>query len=246
MVDFKIVAVRERQEMAESLRDALGLTGADIVYDDREGGGNPYQPTKEAWLKPHAEGVTHRVVLNEDVQTCEGFKQICEQLALVHPDSAFSLFTMELNGEEYDSFVADLQTPYVDAGSVLWGCAIMMPLEIVQDCFQYIDLVYDPETVHESFGIHDFLRRKNVRIMTTIPGTVQHIGDNSVYDPELPVRRSTRFEENPDTDWTSTEVAKAPAPEWIRPKPRPMQTPSGDEVKAEIFKYLKGEKTYGE
>lgn len=246
MVDFKIVAVRERQSMAEGLRDALGLTDADIVYDDRPEGGNPYVPTKAAWLLPHEEGVTHRVVLNEDVQTCEGFKQICEQLALVHQDSAFSLFTMELNGEEYDDFISALETPYVDAGSVLWGCAIMMPLDIVQDCFQYIDLAYDPETVHESFGIHDFLRRKNVRILTTIPGTVQHIGDDSVYDPELPIRRSTRFEENPDTDWTSTEVAKAPAPEWIRPKPRPMQTPSGDEVKAEIFKYLKGEKTYGE
>lgn len=216
-VDFKIVAVHERQEMAESLRDALGLSDEDIMYDDRPEGGNPYQTVKKAWLRPAAEGVTHRVILNEDVQVCTGFKEICDQAARSHPDCAFSLFTKELDSDYYDSFIENLTTPYVSHDWAIWGCAILMPVSIVEECFQYIDTCFD-ENVHESYGIFSFLRHKEIPILTTMPVTVQHIGDESLYDPTLPVRRTNRFEENPEADWSGQDIATVPEIEWFRPK----------------------------
>lgn len=221
-VDFKIVAVRERQQMAENLRDALGLTDDDIIYDDRPEGGDPYVPTKKAWLSEHDEGVTHRVVLNEDVQVCNGFKTICEEIAQSHPDCAFSLFTKELDSEFYDEFVDNLTTPYVSHDWGIWGCAILMPVSVVEDCFHYIDLHYD-ENVHESYGIMSYLQHRQIPILTTMPVTVQHIGDASLYDPSLPIRRTTRFEENPEADWNSTEIASPPAVEWFKPRNREPQ-----------------------
>ena len=218
-VDFKIIASRTRQEMAKNLRDALSLTDADIVYDDRPEGGNPYVPTKAAWLLPHEEGVTHRVVLNEDVQVCENFKEIIEQMAQSHPGCAFSLFTMDLDSEDYSGFIEGLTTPYIHSDWTMWGCAILMPLSVVEECFSYIDTVFD-ENVHESFGIYSFLRHKEIPILTTIPVTVQHIGDDSLYDPSLPVRRTSRFEESPTADWSNTTIAQPPAIEWFKPKPK--------------------------
>lgn len=235
-VDFKIIASRERQAMAETLRDALGLTDADIVYDDRPGGGNPYIPTRQAWLLPHADGVTHRVVLNEDVEICTRFREICEQMAAAHPEAAFSLFTMKYDDDYYSEFISSLTTPYVAHDRTLWGAGILMPLNIVQECFRYCDLVFDPETVHESYAILSYLMRKGVQILTTIPETIQHIGDDSLYDPDLPIRRTIRYEKEPAADWTKTEVATPPPVAWFQPKPKEAQ-----ENPLQILKILLGE-----
>lgn len=218
-VDFKIIASRSRQEMAENLRDVLELTDDDIVYDDRPDGGNPYAPTKAAWLLPHEDGVTHRVILNEDVQVCSNFRTIVEQMAQSHPDCAFSLFTMDLDSDDYSEFIEGLTTPYIQSDWTMWGCAILMPLAVVEECFNYIDTVFD-ENVHESYGIYSYLCHKDISILSTIPVTVQHIGDDSLYDPSLPVRRTCRFEENPDVDWSNEAIAQAPAIEWFKPRPR--------------------------
>lgn len=216
MVDIKIVASRKRQEMAESLRDVLGLTDADIVYDESEETGNPYTPVKQTWLLPHEEGVTHRVVLNDDVQVCSGFKQIIEQMARSHPDCVFSLFTMSFDSEFYDDFINGIESPYVNHNWGLWGCAIMMPIGIVEDCFNYIDTVFGKDAI-ESYGILSFLKQREIPILTTIPVTVQHIGDDSLFDPSLPIRRTTRFEEKPTADWTSNKVEAAPDLDWFKP-----------------------------
>ncbi len=217
MVDIKIVASRERQEMVEKLQSALGLTEADIVYDEREEPGNPYVLVKQAWLLPHAEGVTHRVVLNDDVQVCTGFEQIIEQMAQSHPDCALSLFTMAFDSESYNDFIHGIESPYVDHSWGLWGCAIMMPVAIVEDCFNYIDTVFR-EDVHDSYGILSFLKQRQIPILSTLPVTVQHIGGDSLYDPSLPVRRTTRFKENPEADWTSTKIEVPPVLEWFKPR----------------------------
>ena len=217
MVDIKIVASHQREEMVENLREALGLTDQDIFYDERTETGNPYLAVKQTWLLPHEEGVTHRVVLNDDVQVCNGFKQIIEQMAQSHPDCAFSLFTMAFDGDCYNDFISGLDSPYIRHDWSMWGCAILLPIGIVEECFSYIDTVFGNDAL-ESFGILSFLRHKQIPVLSTIPITVQHIGDDSLYDPSLPVRRTTRFEENPTADWTSTQIENPPVLEWFKPR----------------------------
>ena len=217
MVDIKIVASHQRQEMAENLRDTLGLTNQDIFYDESTEAGNPYLPVKQTWLLPHEDGVTHRVVLNDDVQVCSGFKQIIEQMAQSHPDCAFSLFTTAFDGESYNNFIIGLESPYIHHVWSMWGCAILLPIGIVEECFNYIDAVFGEDAL-ESHGILSYLKQKQIPVLSTIPVTVQHIGDDSLYDPSLPVRRTARFEENPTADWTSTKVEDPPVLEWFKPR----------------------------
>ncbi|MGM9960947.1 MAG: hypothetical protein ACI32F_06530 [Allobaculum sp.] len=216
MVDIKIVASRQRQEMAENLRDTLGLTDQDIFYDDLAETGNPYLAVKQTWLFSHEEGVTHRVVLNDDVQVCNGFKQIIEQMAQSHPDCAFSLFTMAFDSEVYNDFINGLESPYIQHDWSMWGCAILLPIGIVEECFNYIDTVFGKDAI-ESYGNLSFLRQREIPILSTIPVTVQHIGGDSLFDPILPVRRTTRFEENPVANWASNKVEAALVLDWFKP-----------------------------
>ena len=235
MVDIKIVASHQRQEMAENLRDTLGLTNQDIFYDESTEAGNPYLPVKQTWLLPHEDGVTHRVVLNDDVQVCSGFKQIIEQMAQSHPDCAFSLFTTAFDGESYNNFIIGLESPYIHHVWSMWGCAILLPIGIVEECFSYIDTVFGNDAL-ESFGILSFLRHKQIPVLSTIPVTIQHVGDESLFDPNLPVRRTTRFEENPTADWTSTKVEDPPVLEWFKPR----QTGKAEDRIDRILNILKG------
>ena len=235
MVDIKIVASHQRQEMAENLRDTLGLTNQDIFYDESTEAGNPYLPVKQTWLLPHEDGVTHRVVLNDDVQVCSGFKQIIEQMAQSHPDCAFSLFTTAFDGESYNNFIIGLESPYIHHDWSMWGCAILLPIGIVEECFNYIDAVFGEDAL-ESHGILSYLKQKQIPVLSTIPVTVQHIGDDSLYDPSLPVRRTARFEENPTADWTSTKVEDPPVLEWFKPR----QTGKVEDRTDRILNILRG------
>ncbi|UNT93120.1 MULTISPECIES: hypothetical protein [Allobaculum] len=235
MVDIKIVASRQRQEMAENLRDTLELTDQDIFYDKSTETGNPYLAVKQTWLLHHEEGVTHRVVLNDNVQVCSGFKQIIEQMAQSHPDCAFSLFTMAFDGESYNDFISGLESPYIYHDWSMWGCAILLPIGIVEECCNYIDTVFGNDAL-ESFGILSFLRHKQIPVLSTIPVTIQHIGDESLFDPNIPVRRTTRFEENPTADWRSAKIENPPVLEWFKPR----QIVKAEDRTDRILNILKG------
>lgn len=240
-VTIKIVTCPQRAEMAETLKTALGLSNTDVICDDREGGGNPYYVYRKAFLTPKEPGETHRLVLNEDVEVCGNFKAIIEQITKAHPECAFSLFTPKLNSGYYDDFINNLKTPYLDYSGDMWGCAVLLPSDLIQECFAWIDANADPETVHDSLGTRDFLRYKGVQTLTTVPMLVQHIGDVSLYDPGLPIRKTTRFVDYPEdlADWTAAEVADIPALAWFAPKAR-----SGSKAVSfvEATEILKGEK----
>lgn len=216
MVTIKITAVEKRRKMAESLQSRLGLRDEDVIFDDRPEGGNAMYTVKKAWLSPLEEGETHRLVLSEDLEVAEGFREICEQMVQAHPDCCFSLFTTHLNGPDYDSFCNTLDTPYVDHSVGIFGCAILLPSRYIKECFDWIEDNCAAD-VRDNAGILAWLKHKQLPILTTVPGLIQHIGDESVVDPSLPIRRSSRFIEHAQADWTSTKIAEPPAIEWFKP-----------------------------
>lgn len=243
MVKIRIITCPQRADMAETLKTALGLADTDVFCDDREGGGNPYYIFKKAFADPVESGVTHILVLNDDVEVSDGFQDICEQMVQAHPECAFSLFSERMNSSYFDTFLADLQTPYLDHSGNLYGCAVILPVPLIQDCFNWIDANFDAESVHDSQGVRDFLTSRQVPTLTTYPMLVQHIGDTSVYNPGLPIRRTTRFEKSPNGNWTAPEVAELPSLKWFEPVRSVSQ---GSSLRAEIFAFLKGDKSYGE
>lgn len=81
MISIKIVGVREREYMIDEMNRQLQLPAGDIIYDERPGGGYAFPILKKAWLDPYVEEETHRVVLNDDLELCDDFINICNQIA---------------------------------------------------------------------------------------------------------------------------------------------------------------------
>lgn len=215
MVEIRIRTCPARAEMAEKLRNELGLPETSVFTDDRENGGNPLY----MWFKMIENipaDATHICLLDDDVEVSTGFKQIVEQMTAAHSQCAFSLFTTDLNSGYFDDFISNLETPYVTC-SKLFGCAVILPVSILEECFNWIGTNCNLETAHDGHVVQEYLEQKGIQILTTIPGTVQHDGDVSLYDPGLPIRRTARFQKEPVADWTSTEIAQTPSLEWFAP-----------------------------
>lgn len=81
----------------------------------------------------------------------------------------------------------------------------MMPKDVAIECMEYTNNYY-PDIKFESRAFTQFARERGIPIITTLPGLVQHIGDESLVDQSLPIRRTTRFEKYPDADWNTKEV----------------------------------------
>lgn len=205
MVGIKIVGVHERDHMIDEMNRQLQLPAGDIIYDERQGGGYAFPMLKKAWLDPYADEETHRVVLNDDLELCNNFREICEQIAKAQPNSIVSFFTTYLNSSFCDQEIQKIQTPYIRHDVGIFGCAIMMPKDVAIECMEYTNNYY-PDIKFESRAFTQFARERGIPIITTLPGLVQHIGDESLVDQSLPIRRTTRFEKYPDADWNTKEV----------------------------------------
>lgn len=222
MVGIKIVGVHERDAMIAAMNEELQLSATDIIYDTRDGGGYAFPILKQAWLAPYAEGETHRVVLNDDLEVCEGFREICEQIAAAHPDCIVSFFTTYFNSGYCDEEIAALQTPYVTHDRGIFGCAIMMPKDVAIECMSYTDEHY-PGIKFESHAFHQFALERGIPVISTIPCLVQHLGDDSLVDKMLPIRRTTRFVKQPAANWSCSDVKTIKAMmEMTRPLMRPI------------------------
>lgn len=218
MLTIKMTAIDKRCDMADALRKSLGLRDSDIFWDDRpeDARGDAMYTVRKAWLSPQEPGETHRLVISEDLEVCENFRQICEEMIKAHPDACFSPFTTVLNDPYYDEFCRTLKTPYVDHSIGIFGCAILLPSHLIQEAFDWIDANLQPD-VMDNTAMNAWLHYKGLPILTTIPCTIQHIGDISVVDPTWPVRRTTRFDPHATADWSNKEVVRKPVDERFKP-----------------------------
>lgn len=236
MVEIRIRTCQTRAGMAEKLRTELGLPESSVFVDDRENGGNPLY----MWFKMTENlpaDATHICLLDDDTETAAGFKDIVDQITQAHGECAFSLFTTDLNSRYFDEFIKDLQSPFLRC-TRLFGCAVVLPVSVVHECFAWIRSNLDTESVHDAFAVQEFLEQKGIPILTTVPGLIQHIGDQSLYDPGLPIRRTQRFEKNPEANWTNRQISEIPSLDWFAPGSGTKTTLSFEDAK----KILKGEK----
>ena len=75
----------------------------------------------------------------------------------------------------------------------------------------------------ETYAFHQYALEKGIPVISTIPCLVQHLGDDSLVDEHLPIRRTTRFVKQPEADWSSTDVETIKAMmEMTRPLMKPI------------------------
>lgn len=210
-IDIHIFGVHSREEMIQATAGKLSLPEDQIHYDDRPDGGSVMYTAKKAWLAEIPDSVTHLVVLSDDVEVCDGFAEICTQMVNAHPDDVITLFPYPFMHRQPG--LEKLLTPYV-VSDTLNGCGIIMPTKYIGRCFEWIDEHYiNPK--EDDYHIQLWAATNGIRMLTTIPATLQHIGDDSIFNPQAPIRRTDYYEQNPIADWNSTMVAVIPVREWF-------------------------------
>jgi len=210
-IDIQIYGVHDRDFMIYPLREKLNLDESCVHYDDRPNGGITLYTAKKAWLAPIPNGVTHRVALADDIEVCNNFGEIVTQMTVTHPLDIISLFPYEFMKKNPE--VENVDTPYFKAHS-LFGAAIVMPVVYIEPCFRYIKEKFN-DNIPDDDGILDWALRNQVRVLTTIPATVQHIGDESVLCPGRSIRRTEYFTPAPEANWGNKKVMSYSRQEWF-------------------------------
>lgn len=209
--DIHIYGVRTREAMINATAAKLNLTPKVIHYDDRQNGGPILYTARKAWLADIPNGVTHRIVFQDDVEVCDGFREIVAQIAEAHPRDVIGFFPF--NFQERISQIEGQDTPYFLANP-LSACGIMMPVEYIQPCFNYISTHLD-ESSGDDYAIQEWARYAGVKVLTTIPALIQHIGDESIANKGSGIRRTVYYQKNPQANWSSKKILHWREFEWF-------------------------------
>jgi hypothetical protein len=170
VIDVKIMAMPRRKDMVDVLLAGLGLDESAVCYDDRPNGGDPIYTAKKCWLAPLGAGVTHRLVLQDDIEVCNGFLEIVERAAATFPAAVYSFYNSRI---ELQDRIAS--SPYVLVrGGRCQGQAILMPVSCIEPCFRWIAQALGADYRHDDAGVGEYCWRHGIPMMTTIPSTVQH------------------------------------------------------------------------
>lgn len=210
-IDVHIYGVHARDDMIAATVGKLGLDASCVHYDDRPDGGLMMYTAKKAWLSPVPKGVTHRIALADDAEVCDGFLDIAAKIAEAHPDAIISFFPYEFM--ERNPQIEGCDTPYFLA-HVLSAVSIMMPVEFIQPCFDYVWEKHRDNCTDDG-GIHEWANATGKQILTTIPALVQHIGDESIYNKGCFIRRTVYYDPQPAANWASQKVMEYRVREWF-------------------------------
>ena len=208
MITYKIYGHPSRIDMVRRLQKSLNLPNTEVYLDDRPEKGYCIYTAKKAWLAPLEEGETHRLALPEDMEICNGFKDIVERIVRAHPNDIIGLFPFDYEIIVPDAFFRD-NTPYIEC-CVLSCCGTIIPVQYIKPCFDWIYEKYHDEIADDT-AIQAWARRNGVKCITTIPSTVQHLGDTSLVTPNAPIRRTRYFQKDMDANvnWDNPKISAA-------------------------------------
>ena len=170
--DYKIMGIPKRMLNVARLCSKLGLTIEDAVIDHKQEG-NPMKTSRRAFTEPIPNGVTHRCVLQDDVDICEGFKELVNTLINRHPDAIFSLYSRKRGNSNIP------EGSIVSTGGRIWGPCVIIPIK-------YLDGIYDKyDSGYEGY-IHDdgfycgYAKWKKIPVLTTYPCAVKLLDEESL------------------------------------------------------------------
>lgn len=184
-LSFAFMAVPQRRSHVESVaerirRQASGderFAGVDVFYDvDRRG---CWHGWSSAWAA-HRQwpGVTHHVVLQDDILVCDDFPQTMLALASARSDDWVSGFLPRKSVTQ----AVEQGCSWVRTTRFLWAQCVMAPVEQGDACLAWVSQ-HEQSQAASDWKIHDDVRiaawlKTNKRPMfVAVPHPVQHIGD---------------------------------------------------------------------
>ena len=208
--DIKVYGVKKREDNIRNTQKILGLSDDDIFFDDRPNGGTAFYTAKKTWNLPVPEGITHRICLQDDIELCDNFKEIVQQMIETHPNAIINLTASELGLRDKDDnfkFYKEFSlanTPYIKP-IYSTGCALIIPVQYIKYIWEWC-YQYGHEDTDEDVSIMYWARQYKIPYISVLPSIINHIGNESLIHPEYPVRRCEFFRKHPVANWRSKDV----------------------------------------
>lgn len=180
--DVKIYGISERKENILKNKEILGLSDDDIQIVERCWENRwPYKMAKKAFLqKPSDPSITHRLVLQDDVELAPDFYEYLNKIINTRPDDIFMLTALDFR--EKNDYAESLPSPFVEVGTFVSGNAVLVPLKYVNDMFKWFEEKYPQIQIgnpHEDVAYLFYAKAHKIKCSTTVPSIVQHLGDQS-------------------------------------------------------------------
>ena len=191
-VDIRIVCVPQRMDNVRMNAAALEVPNNRIFVDKKLEGVlvNAHRawsmPTEEPWV----------LVMQDDIELCKGFPEIAKRIAATLKDCVVSFFPSEFMHPEKFSYV--VRSHYIQT-TMASGCALMIPSKLIPDLLEYWKFDAPGDDINVQNWAHD----RKIKIITTNPVLIQHLGQESVFNPTRSIGRSPLYnpEPNPDINW---------------------------------------------
>lgn len=207
MLYTKIKTCSKRSGFAQKSIKAIGLSEENIWFDlrelDQKYKNKSYSwNTAKGWESFKEINCSHCMFMDDDLDFCDGFLDICEKIIKTHPDAIIGLFPYYYRDKE----VIQNESPYWEAGIVSGAC-IIIPKKYLNNICEFMFSRCD-KISQDDLLIYMWCLYNRIPMITTIPSLVQHIGDQSLYNPTAPIRRTQYFKKNPIADWSNKKINK--------------------------------------
>lgn len=185
VISFAIQAVPQRRSHAESMLARLRqqaasvavVAGADVFYDDA------YEGCWFSWTRAWAmhrrwPGVTHHVVLQDDLLLCADLPATMHALASARPAEIVSGFLPRKS----TVVAAASAVSWVRTRRFLWAQCVMMPTELGDACVRWVAENEGGEASAEwgnsgDMRLAGWLKAERRPVYVAVPHPVEHIGD---------------------------------------------------------------------
>lgn len=177
VLDIKIMAIRSRRRNVLALCDSLGLNEQrDVFYDDRPGGGTAMYTAQWAWMLPHAMGVTHRLLLQDDVYVVPGLAEALRPIIEAHPNALISLYIgkglaqYDLESKRAQNELLLLRmTKRKDSTS---GQGLVLPIKFAMCFREWVEAV-NPNYPHDDAAAFAYAESLGLERLVVYPNLVQ-------------------------------------------------------------------------
>lgn len=175
-----IQAHPSRTDLAEQLARQVG---ADVVYDpDPDGYPSPWRTYRHALICTPADA-THRLVIQDDVEACTGFRAAAEAALAARPDAPVAFYVGGNFREHLSRIRSALQRgdPWVTFTNYRWAPAVALawPAALIAPALAWADERAAADRWPVEFSADDeiigrALRQLGQPIHATVPSLVQH------------------------------------------------------------------------
>ena len=201
-ISVRIFGVPSRMECIRENQRRLKVPDELIFIDENKEG--CVQTARRAWSYPTDKEFT--LVLQDDIELCDDFASVCKRIVKTHPDKIISLFQIHcMSRTAIRGNMKDMRSPYVSMrADRISGQGIIMRTEWVKPCLES----WEPEKIKgDDVNIGLWAKANGITALTTIPSTIQHLGQISVFDKSRSIGMTEFYKKSAaKADWENSYV----------------------------------------